>query len=108
MITEKSFHCPSEARTHDLPIPLSITVGRCNQLSHGARIQLPNEEIYQPKNHRPDLASRLDDYSLHNLFKHWHDVAHSDERHQVTTVTTKRPVLVLRWFCSGQLSAISI
>ena len=31
-------YCPSEARTHDLPITLSIeiTVGRCNQLSHGA------------------------------------------------------------------------
>ena len=29
--------CPSEARTHDLPIVL-LTVGRCNQLSHGAYI----------------------------------------------------------------------
>ena len=59
MITEKSFHCPSEARTHDLPIPLSVTVGRCNQLSHGARIELPNEEIYQPRKKikGPDLAS---------------------------------------------------
>ena len=67
MITEKSFHCPSEARTHDLPIALSVTVGRCNQLSHGARIELPNEEIYQP---RKKIKGRLSSYSLRNLFKH--------------------------------------
>ena len=31
-------NCPSEARTHDLPIisRTNLTVGRCNQLSHGA------------------------------------------------------------------------
>ena len=34
--SQKGHHCPSEARTHDLPMTLKITVGRCNQLSHGA------------------------------------------------------------------------
>ena len=36
---KKKKNCPSEARTHDLPMSFpnhGITVGRCNQLSHGA------------------------------------------------------------------------
>ena len=33
---EHKRYCPSEARTHDLPMIANVTVGRCDQLSHGA------------------------------------------------------------------------
>ena len=42
--------CPSEARTHDLPIVL-LTVGRCNQLSHGA-LKDRGLDVTQTRRHR--------------------------------------------------------
>jgi hypothetical protein len=40
-LTTQKKNCPSEARTHDLPIMKHVvTVGRCNQLSHGAPVCL--------------------------------------------------------------------